>query len=197
MVKHTLDQPIDIVVRLYVYYSVKRLNESNMAIYKAFLKYGHSNFKLEILEYCEKENALFREQHYIDLLKPEYNINPIAGSSLGYKHTEQSLALMGGWERSEEMKAKMSASQMGRKKSLESRAKMSASKMGNSNAKNHPNSLKIEVTDLEKDTSTIYNSMREAAKALNIHVSIISRYFSNNQKKPYKKRYVFIITKET
>jgi len=96
MVKHTLDQPIDIVVRLYVYYSVKRLNESNMAIYKAFLKYGHSNFKLEILEYCEKENALFREQHYIDLLKPEYNINPIAGSSLGYKHTEQSLALMGG-----------------------------------------------------------------------------------------------------
>jgi len=88
---------IDIVVRLYVYYSVKRLNESNMAIYKAFLKYGHSNFKLEILEYCEKENALFREQHYIDLLKPEYNINPIAGSSLGYKHTEQSLTLMRGW----------------------------------------------------------------------------------------------------
>lgn len=54
---------------------------------------------------------------------------------------------------------------------------MSASKMGNYNAKNHPNSLKIEVTDLEKDTSTIYNFMREAAKALNIHVSIISRYF--------------------
>jgi hypothetical protein len=38
--------------------------------------------------------------------------------------------------------------------------------------------------------------MSEAAKALNIDVRIISRYFSNNQKKPYKKRYVFIITKE-
>ena len=68
--------------------------------------------------------------------------------------------------------------------------------MGNSNSKNNPNSIKIQVTDLELNTSTIYNSMGEAARALNIDVRIISRYFSNNQKKPYKKRYVFIITKE-
>jgi hypothetical protein len=33
--------------------------------------------------------------------------------------------------------------------------------------------------------------MCEAAKALNIHVSTISNYFRKNQKKPYKKRYVF------
>jgi DNA invertase Pin-like site-specific DNA recombinase len=79
----------------------------------------------------------------------------------------------------------------------ETRAKMSASKKGNSNGQNQPNSLKIQVTDLEKDTKTIYSSMCEAAKALNINVGTISRYFSNNgyQKKPYKKRYVFIITK--
>lgn len=35
-----------------------------------------------------------REQHYINLLKPEYNILKIAGSPLGYKHTEESLAKM-------------------------------------------------------------------------------------------------------
>jgi group I intron endonuclease len=55
------------------------------------LNYGHSNFSLEILEYCEPENAVSREQYYIDLLKPKYNILPTAGSSLGFKHSKESL----------------------------------------------------------------------------------------------------------
>jgi uncharacterized ubiquitin-like protein YukD len=29
-----------------------------MKIYKALLKYGYSNFKLEILEYCDLENLV-------------------------------------------------------------------------------------------------------------------------------------------
>lgn len=33
-----------------------------------------------------------REQHYIDLLKPAYNILTIAGSSLGYTHSEETMA---------------------------------------------------------------------------------------------------------
>ncbi len=68
---------------------------------------------------------------------------------------------------------------------------MSASKMANSNGKNHPNSLKIQVTDIEFNSSTLYNSMNEAARALNIPQSRISLYFKNNQKKPYKGRYLF------
>ena len=62
-----------------------------MLIYKALLKYGYSNFKLEILEYCEPSQILLREQHYLDLFKSEYNILKIAGSSLGYKHTTEAL----------------------------------------------------------------------------------------------------------
>ncbi len=68
---------------------------------------------------------------------------------------------------------------------------MSASKMGNSYSKNQPNSLKIVVTDLELDTKTTYNSIRAAAKALNIQHSIISKYFKNNRIKPFRGRYVF------
>jgi len=34
---------------------------------------------------------------------------------------------------------------------------------------NHPNSIKIEVTDLELNTKTIYKSMRAGARALNIN----------------------------
>lgn len=64
----------------------------NMYIYRALLKHGYSHFKLEILEYCADEEVRAREQYYIDLLKPEYNLLQTAGSSLGFKHSEESLA---------------------------------------------------------------------------------------------------------
>jgi len=44
---------------------------------------------------------------------------------------------------------------------------------------------------LETDTKTIYNSLSEAARALNIADRAISQYFTRNQKKPYKGRYIF------
>jgi group I intron endonuclease len=59
-----------------------------MAICKALLKYGYSNFSFEILEYCDKSIVLQKEQHYLDLLAPEYYILKTAGNSLGYKHSE-------------------------------------------------------------------------------------------------------------
>ena len=63
-------------------------------ICKALLKYGYKGFRLEILEYCPSSIVLDREQFYIDKLNPEYNILKIAGSNLGYKHSEDSLKLM-------------------------------------------------------------------------------------------------------
>jgi len=50
---------------------------------------------------------------------------------------------------------------------------------------------KIEVFDLQKNTTTSYNSMSEAARVLNILRASISMYFKQNQKKPYKGRYTF------
>jgi len=35
------------------------------AIYSALLKYGYSNFSLDILEYCEIDALIEREQYYI------------------------------------------------------------------------------------------------------------------------------------
>jgi hypothetical protein len=51
--------------------------------------------------------------------------------------------------------------------------------------------IRIEVFDKETNKTTIYNSMREAGRALNIPHYIISKYFSKNQQKPYKNRYIF------
>jgi group I intron endonuclease len=77
------------------YFSVNYLQRligiRNSYIHNALLKHGYSNFSLYILEYCEKNNVLVREQYYIDLLVPEYNILKTAGSSLGYKHSTEAI----------------------------------------------------------------------------------------------------------
>lgn len=54
-------------------------------IYKSILKYGHAEFRLEILEYCNREETIKREQYYFDNFNPEYNILKVAGSRLGFK----------------------------------------------------------------------------------------------------------------
>lgn len=72
--------------------------KNNSRIYRALVKYGYSSFKLEILEYCEPGILIGREQYYLDLLNPEYNIwQPLAkkaGSLLGFRHSEASRELM-------------------------------------------------------------------------------------------------------
>ena len=71
------------------YYSNKtmlnKLKFSKSIIYSALLKHGRDNFSLEILEYCEKDVLIEREQYYMDLLNPEYNICKTAGSRLNIK----------------------------------------------------------------------------------------------------------------
>jgi predicted S18 family serine protease len=49
-------------------------NFSNSKIFKAIDKYGFNNFAFSIIEYCPVEELRNREQHYIDLLLPQYNI---------------------------------------------------------------------------------------------------------------------------
>lgn len=74
--------------RFSCYYSLAFIKKKKSIIHKALLKYGYSNFSLDILEYCEINVLIEREQYYFDLLKPKYNILKIAGSTLGFKHTE-------------------------------------------------------------------------------------------------------------
>lgn len=115
---------VNLRVRLNRYYTLSdilrnlRIGESR--ILRALLKYGYSKFQVEILEYCSPEDTIKREQYYIDLLKPEYNLNPTAGSRLGAKHLAESLL-------------KMSASAKGRKLSEYTKNLMSLAAMGTNN----------------------------------------------------------------
>src|SRR5882762_6949277 len=85
----------NLTIRLSQYYSTKFLNKElskgNSKIYRSLLDYDYVNFTLYILEYCDSNLLITREQYYIDLLQPEYNICKVAGSTLGYKHTEKTL----------------------------------------------------------------------------------------------------------
>ena len=76
----------DLTRRLRDYFSSNFLFKeilNNSIIYRALLKYGYSKFTLEILEYCDKNSVIEKEQYYLDLLNPNYNICKTAGSSLG------------------------------------------------------------------------------------------------------------------
>jgi group I intron endonuclease len=83
---------IDLGKRLRCYFITKHLKGNKMVISKALLKYGYINFSLEILEYCEQSLVITREQYYMDLLEPEYNILKFAGSRLGFKHSTETIA---------------------------------------------------------------------------------------------------------
>lgn len=86
---------VNLSKRFIKYYNINYLKSKiviyNSRIYEALLKYSYSNFSLEILEYCNNEYLITREQHYLDLLKPEYNICKTAGSMLGFKHSIKTL----------------------------------------------------------------------------------------------------------
>jgi group I intron endonuclease len=67
---------------------LSKLKTRTSIIYSAILKHGYDNFSVDILEYCEINVLIEREQYYLDLLKPEYNILKIANSRLGSKQSE-------------------------------------------------------------------------------------------------------------
>nr|AYU58491.1 GIY-YIG endonuclease [Hirsutella rhossiliensis] len=89
----------DLSKRLATYSFPSRLVDSRY-IYNSILKYGHGNFSIVILYVLgntgtfTKKNIVHKEQQYINLCKPILNLNPRAGSSMGFKHSEESKRLI-------------------------------------------------------------------------------------------------------
>jgi group I intron endonuclease len=124
---------------------LKQLNENShhsIHLQRAWNKYGADVFAFEILETCDPQQCIEREQYYLDTLlfancnderfkQFGYNICRVAGSSLGR-------------ETSDETKRKISQSRrgqqnsLGRKMSRESRLKMSQSHIGIQAGEKHP-----------------------------------------------------------
>ena len=100
-----------------VYEHERQLNNnkhSNCHLQYAWNKYGIENFKFQVVEYCEVEKLIEREQFWIDntnCCKIGYNLSPTAGSQLNFKHSEKTKKLISEKARniSEKTRAKMKA----------------------------------------------------------------------------------------
>jgi hypothetical protein len=87
----------------------------------------------------------------------------------------------------------------GKKHAPETLEKLSAIQRGENNprfGKPRPEGAgkpckKLQVFDKDTNVTTLYPSISEAARVLNIDPRRIYMYFSRNQAKPYKKRYIF------
>lgn len=114
----------------------------NPHLQSAWRKYGAEAFEFRVLELVADPTKLIeREQHYIDTLKPEYNVAKVAGSNLGLKWSEETRARIG--EASKrvwscpEHRQKMSVAHKGQKPTPEQRAKASAALRGRTLSPEH------------------------------------------------------------
>lgn len=73
--KRYIGSSINIGQRLWTHRSELRHNlHPNSHLQNSWNKYGENNFNYTILEHCNPEIRFEREQYYVDLFKPEYNI---------------------------------------------------------------------------------------------------------------------------
>jgi group I intron endonuclease len=164
----------NITKRFYQYFSVKGLingNAKNMYITRALLKYDFSNFSLEILEYCDPNVTIEREQYYLDNFRGEYNILNIAGSFKGFKHSIETILKMKSRKHTDESKAIMSKAKRGKNhhmfgKKVKEEIRLKISKT---------NGLSIKITDIENNNEKFFTSIRKAAEFLSIDNSNLSK----------------------
>jgi len=151
----------------------------NRYLQRVFDKYGEEAFTFIVLEYVEEPETLIeREQYYLNILNPEYNLAPTAGSQLGMRRTDETRAKMSRAHRgkhlsietkkkisksllgnqrnrnkshSEETKRKISASMIGKHLSVETKRKLSKAMIGNQNHnKPHSEEAKRKIGDAQR-----------------------------------------------
>ena len=148
------------------------LNEKSMPINQSLLKYGYQSFSLTILEFCNIDSLVSREKHFFDIHSPEYNILKTPGSPDRGK----------GWTHSEATVEKIRTAAIKRMESSEVLAKMST---------DQTSGIKVEVINVETQTSTTYHAIKAAARALSIDKRYIENYIYLNQDKPVLGKYTF------
>jgi len=196
--------------RLSDYYQSWYLSSrTNLYVIKAFNKYTMANFSLYILEYTNSESLIACEQNWINLIDPEYNTNPTAGSTKGYKHTDQALEKMRklslGRTHTEEVKNLMSENRKGINNPFygKTHSAETIEKFKNiaSTRENPPvEGLEVEITDLETKTTFVYDSIRKAAISINSDIKTILRREKSQREKgintPYRNRYLISIKRD-
>lgn len=180
--KSYIGSSIKLNVRFKQYFNFNHISypKRNLIIYKALLKYGYAGFRLEILEYCDPKVLLQREQFYFDMFSPDYNILKVAGSPLGYRHSEAAKKLISIASKNREVSE--SARDLRREALLGKKFdKERIEKMRLSNTLRKP----VVVTNMETGEILEFFSMTDCGEYLGLSRVSVKKYLLNNI--PYKK----------
>ena len=139
---------------------IKRLKSNthrNSYLQNHYNKYINS-FYFEVLCFCDLDLLIEKEQYYIDFYqsykrKNGFNINPIASSRLGTRH-------------SDETKRKYSEMRKGVKFSDEAKNNMSMAKQGSKHSRSKLNEK--QVLEIRKNNTNKPNYSLEASKKYNV-----------------------------
>lgn len=130
---------------------------------RAWNKYGPLFFKFQVVAYCDKANLLFYEQRLIDGLNPDYNVAKVAGSQLGYRHTDETRKKM-----SIARRRNPSSPRKGMKHSAESKAKISQNRKGKGNC-GWTDERRRKISEANKGREVSTEQRAKIAKGLSGH----------------------------
>lgn len=119
--------------------NIKHRDHHNVKIENHAIAYGIDDLKFFVIELvADKKQLVKREQFFINILNPSFNINKIATNRTGRKHSEETKRKIGegnkGKIMSAEARVKISKAALGRKRSAEERLQMSISRKGKKQA---------------------------------------------------------------
>lgn len=92
--KRYIGSAINFKKRFYLHkHHLSKNKHSSVKLQRAWNKYGESNFEFNIIIYCDPKNLIMYEQRCIDgfdTCRNGYNISPTAGSTFGFRFSEES-----------------------------------------------------------------------------------------------------------
>lgn len=183
---------------------LKNNNHSNKHLQAAYIKYGSDEFIFEVLEYCEKDKLVERENYYINLIKPEYNTRIEAENNLGLACSENTKSLISQTLKEKYNKGEIKAySQTHKQKEVEQYEMNGKYVTTYKSPKEAELTLGMSAGDVSKavkeTSSHRYNyqwKYKNSEKEIRDHREIIVTNINNNISKQFSKLAYFCIAKK-
>ena len=181
-----LGSTMDFMKRKATHLNVLKKNRHHSTyLQNAVNKHGLENFEIVIYQFCYAKDRFDLEQHYINTLKPKYNMSRSATAPMqGRKHSKVTIEKFKarlfkfgeahhhyGKKTSEETKEKQRLKKLGTRRSEKTKRKMSntAKKLNSISRIDRTKSYK----KIYDDIGNIYQNLTEAAKLNKVSISTI------------------------
>lgn len=133
--------------------NLKANKHHSIILQNHFNKYGIEDLMFSIIEECDRNDLIKKEQYYIDSLKPYFNVCQIVNSRLNLKHSEST-------------KKKISQSHIGIKPNEDTRLKLSIAQRGNKKSLGHKCSELSKQKTKEKNTGRKWSNEHKLEHSL-------------------------------